>query len=228
MRTRLYVSAAIAVITFLSLAVILAGTSGPSRKLDVAFAENNLLRLHVIANSDSPDDQALKLAVRDAVLDETKKLFANVKTRDEAEAVLRAHLDGIRARALAEVRDAGRSYQVAVELGKFHFPDRIYGDISVPEGDYDALRVIIGKGEGRNWWCVLFPPLCFVDAEGKSALEAIGKSRRPEEALRMLGKELAKGKGKGYQAKDLWKLLKNPRAWLSKVFRPASISSANF
>lgn len=123
------------------------------------------LRLHILANSDSEKDQEAKLAVRDAVLNEAKKRFEaeNVTTADEARELLLdigAELTVAAERALIE---RGMDYGVQLEYGRFAFPDRVYGEKTYPAGDYNALRMILGKGSGHNWWCVMFPPLCIID-----------------------------------------------------------------
>lgn len=129
----------------------------------------NLIRIHVLANSDSPTDQALKLRVRDAVVQQTAPLFQEARTVEEAREVARANLGSIREVAEREVRAAGKDYPVTVSMGCYHFPARTYhlssGDITLPAGDYEAVRVVLGRGEGANWWCVLFPPLCFVELQ---------------------------------------------------------------
>jgi stage II sporulation protein R len=124
----------------------------------------DIIRLHVIANSDTPDDQALKRSVRDVVLKymkENLKLDSNV---EEAKSILTKNMDKVTALAKEEVLRWGKNYPVKSSLGTFPFPTKTYGDIALPAGNYQALRVVIGTGTGANWWCVLFPPLCFVDA----------------------------------------------------------------
>ncbi len=128
-----------------------------------AYDRQNLLRLHVVANSDSARDQALKMRIRDLVGQKMAAEFAGVRDIREARRVAAAHLDEIRALAENEVRAWGESYAVQVRLGSFDFPLKTYGQLTLPAGEYQAVRVIIGRGRGANWWCVLFPPLCFVD-----------------------------------------------------------------
>lgn len=121
---------------------------------------DRMLRLHVIANSDSRQDQALKLEVRDAVLQKAQPLLAGVNDRREAEAILTAHLEEF-ARAGQEVLSgAGNEDSVSVSVSDHWFPTKVYDGFSLPAGTYRALRVVIGEGEGQNWWCVVFPPLC--------------------------------------------------------------------
>ena len=124
---------------------------------------DNLIRLHVIANSDSPGDQALKRDVRDRVLDYMKLQLGGSKNVDETKAIINEKMDGIISVVKDELTRQGKDYDVRVSLGSYPFPTKSYGDIALPAGNYEALRVVIGKGEGANWWCVIFPPLCFVD-----------------------------------------------------------------
>lgn len=119
-----------------------------------------LLRLHVVANSDSDADQALKLEVRDAVLDCAAGYLENVSDVRAAEQVLGAHLAELAGAGQAVVREKGYDYAVRASLDTSHFPTKTYDGFALPAGDYRALRVTIGAGEGRNWWCVVFPTLC--------------------------------------------------------------------
>ena len=119
-----------------------------------------LLRLHVVANSDSDADQALKLEVRDAVLDCAAGYLENVSDVRAAEQVVGAHLAELAGAGQAVVREKGYDYAVRASLGTSHFPTKTYDGFALPAGDYRALRVTIGAGEGRNWWCVVFPTLC--------------------------------------------------------------------
>ncbi|MDR1616868.1 MAG: stage II sporulation protein R [Syntrophomonadaceae bacterium] len=134
---------------------------------------NDVLRLHIIANSDSAQDQNLKLQVRDAVLKKMNAYFMNVGTREAAEAVARAELGHIKQAAEQTIMSQGYDYPVEVFLGEYDFPTRVYGDLALPQGRYKALKIVIGEGTGKNWWCVLFPPLCVVaDSESGLSLNA--------------------------------------------------------
>lgn len=125
--------------------------------------ENSIFRLHVIANSDSVEDQNLKYIVRDNLISYMNELSANAKTKEEAIEIAKEHTDEFYNIAKKTIIDNGYNYDVTVEIGNFDFPTKHYGDISIPAGYYDALRVKIGSAQGQNWWCVMFPPLCFVD-----------------------------------------------------------------
>lgn len=121
---------------------------------------DSVIRLHVLANSDSDADQALKLKVRDRIIEVTEELFSEVGTRTEAENAAAEALDLIRSEAEKTVRENGYSYPVTVQLGQEDYPRRDYEGLKFPAGEYLSLRVMIGDAEGQNWWCVLFPPIC--------------------------------------------------------------------
>ena len=125
--------------------------------------ENNIFRLHVIANSDSEEDQKLKYMVRDNIIKYINELSVTTSTKQEVIDLAYENINNIQAIAQKTVMENGFNYNVNVDIGNFSFPTKNYGDISFPAGFYDALRVEIGKSEGQNWWCVMFPPLCFVD-----------------------------------------------------------------
>ena len=121
---------------------------------------DKVVRLHILANSDSEEDQALKLQVRDVVLTRAEELLRASDGRGEAEAMLREHLRELTQVAQTAVQERGYGYSVRTELANTVFPTREYEGFSLPAGNYLALRVIIGEGGGKNWWCVVFPPLC--------------------------------------------------------------------
>ncbi|HZG55972.1 stage II sporulation protein R [Paenibacillus sp.] len=121
------------------------------------------IRLRILADSDAPADQALKIRVRDAIVAEMNEWAAEPRTLDEARAYIGARLPELQALAAKTVADAGYAYEVKAELGLVPFPTKAYGGQLYPAGEYEALRITIGRGQGQNWWCVLFPPLCFVD-----------------------------------------------------------------
>lgn len=125
-----------------------------------AALADQVLRLHVVANSDSQADQAVKLQVRDAVLARAQPLLEGVDGRAGAEEALAPHLEELRRTAQAALEEAGFPGQVQVSLTDQWFPTRDYGSFAMPAGQYRALKVVIGRGAGQNWWCVVFPPLC--------------------------------------------------------------------
>lgn len=136
----------------------------------ISYAQNistdiasSVFRLHVIANSDSKEDQDLKYKVRDNLLKYMNKICKDCTSKEDAISLVEKNKDIFKQIALDTIRNEGFSYDVNINIGNFEFPTKNYGDISLPAGLYDALRVEIGEAKGQNWWCVMFPPLCFVD-----------------------------------------------------------------
>ena len=121
---------------------------------------DNVLRLHVIANSDSEEDQALKLKIRDRLLETSGHLFENCTSRDEAIRKVNENIEYIRSEALAVVMEEGYSYPISIEISEEVYPTKNYESFCFPSGNYMSLRIVIGNGGGQNWWCVLFPPMC--------------------------------------------------------------------
>lgn len=124
---------------------------------------NSVFRLHVIANSDTQEDQALKYIVRDKLIEYMNSLCTNCTSKEESIEIAKNNLKNFQEIAENTVKENGYSYSINVSIGNFEFPTKYYGDISLPAGSYDALKVEIGEAQGQNWWCVMFPPLCFVD-----------------------------------------------------------------
>lgn len=124
---------------------------------------NSVFRLHVIANSDSDEDQNLKYIVRDSVLEYMNEIAKDATSKEEIITIIDEHKDDFYNVAIRTIREQGYAYDVNINIGNFEFPTKNYGDISLPAGYYDALRIEIGEASGKNWWCVMFPPLCFVD-----------------------------------------------------------------
>ena len=134
---------------------------------------DSVIRLHVLANSDSEKDQAQKLLVRDAVLVKARELLEGVSSRDEAESILRESLPAIEAVAEETLLAAGSEREVSATLGYESYPTREYESMAFPAGEYLSLRVMIGEAEGQNWWCVLFPPLCLSAATDARENQAV-------------------------------------------------------
>ncbi|NMA61122.1 MAG: stage II sporulation protein R [Firmicutes bacterium] len=164
---------------FLSVGVLLAfllNVLSGNLNHDTAFAAQNLIRIHVLANSNLPKDQDLKLEVRDAILEETRSLLHQVSQKKQAQEIIVQNQARIEEVAKEVIIAQGFDYPVQVEIGYYPFPTRTYGSLSVPEGWYDAVRVKIGEATGDNWWCVLFPPLCLGDLEnGDSGLVEVNQ-----------------------------------------------------
>lgn len=129
---------------------------------------NSVFRLHILANSDSEEDQNLKLLVRDNVLLYMKEISKEASSKEQIMNIMEENLDGFYNIARKTILDEGYDYDVRLEIGKFDFPTKVYGDIALPSGIYDALRIEIGEAKGHNWWCVMFPSLCFVDVSSGS------------------------------------------------------------
>ncbi|KGG80133.1 stage II sporulation protein R [Caloranaerobacter azorensis H53214] len=125
--------------------------------------KNKLIRFHVIANSDSPEDQQLKFKVRDKIIKEMNSKFEKASSLDESKKIILDNLDTIEYIAEKQIRELGKNYDVSVKFGEYDFPTKSYGNFTLPAGKYQAVRVVIGDGKGKNWWCVMFPPLCFID-----------------------------------------------------------------
>ena len=139
-----------------------------------------VFRLHVLANTDSDDDQALKLKVKSAIVDSLSPIMSKAPGKAEARKWISDHMEELQTVAAAVITAEGYDYPVTVACETVWFPDKIYGDMTFPHGYYDALRVCIGEAAGQNWWCVLYPPLCFIDLthgvvpdESKEKLETV-------------------------------------------------------
>lgn len=171
----------IAVLALGNMGQALKPTGVNPNKDEAALARHSedLIRFHVLANSDSEEDQALKRAVRDAILEEVSPRLAESKSLEESRQILTGMRPEIEQIAQAVVWDWGKTYEVKTDYGYFTFPTKSYGSLVLPAGEYEAVRVLIGKAEGSNWWCVLFPPLCFVDIEHSTAVQVDGKPGVP-------------------------------------------------
>lgn len=147
------------------LAVLLSGFTSFANECNTI--RENVLRLHIMANSNEEEDQQLKLAVRDALLLQTQDIFTNSQDKTQAMMLADANIDKIKEIAMQEVKNQGYDYPVRVSIVKMFFTTRQYGEVLVPSGMYDALRVEIGSGQGNNWWCVMFPPMCLPSVSSK-------------------------------------------------------------
>lgn len=151
---------------------------------------SSVIRFHVRANSDSEDDQALKLLVRDGILDLLSTKLELAENKDEARTIMEENLTEIEKTGEAIVQNAGYEYEVHAYLTTEEFPMKSYGDLIFPAGEYEALRVDIGRKEGANWWCVMYPGLCFVDATGgvvaSDGKEVLEHMLTPEEYRELL------------------------------------------
>ena len=134
-----------------------------SKSINTGLA-NNMIRLHVVANSNSKNDQLLKLKIRDKILEYTNELLKDSQNIDQTQYIISQNLDNISNLVKTYMKENNINYDVNLRLGEFPFPTKTYGDVILPAGEYQALKVLIGEAKGNNWWCVLFPPLCFIDA----------------------------------------------------------------
>ena len=155
-------------------ALLIALLCGSALSREQAELADRLVRLHVVANSDAPEDQALKVAVRDAVLVALEPRLDGITEVREATRIIEDSFRLIELAAQREIVRHGYSYSVAVSLQEEDFPTREYDTFSLPAGVYNALRIVIGDGEGKNWWCVVFPPLCTELATGTESTDAFG------------------------------------------------------
>ncbi|MDD7652591.1 MAG: stage II sporulation protein R [Candidatus Faecousia sp.] len=154
-------------------------TGGAGLLRDQETLEEGLLRLHVVANSDAPEDQAVKLRVKDAVVSMLEETMEAMPTVEEAKAYLETHLPQIEETANRVLKELGSGLEAVVTFARERFPTREYDTFRLPAGVYQALRITIGAGEGHNWWCVLFPSLCVpASTQGfTAAAEASGMSQ---------------------------------------------------
>jgi len=130
---------------------------------ELSDVADKLIRLHVVANSDSVEDQELKRKVRDEVIKQMSPKFEGLENVSEVRQVIASNLALIESIAKEVVQRDNKTYGANAILGSFDFPTKAYGNLTLPAGSYQALKVVLGKGEGQNWWCVMFPPLCFTD-----------------------------------------------------------------
>jgi stage II sporulation protein R len=179
----------ISIVTGLLFAIGITAVSTYSyAKEQQAGIAGSVMRFHVLANSDSDEDQNLKLLVRDSILDKFQPGLASSESLNDSREYLYANINEITACAEAVIKEQGYNYPVTAAVETSFFPTKEYGNVTFPTGEYEALRVVIGEGQGRNWWCVMFPPLCFVDLtqpipnrEMQQLSEAV-----PEEGYRLL------------------------------------------
>ncbi|TCP63885.1 stage II sporulation protein R [Heliophilum fasciatum] len=166
-----------------------------------------LLRLHVVAPSDDAADQALKLKVRDAILALLDPQMAECSSMEASREKVMAALPDIQRVAEAQIRAEGYTYTVQPEIGRFFFPKKVYGTLTAPAGEYDALRVVIGSGQGANWWCVLYPPLCLSDRTGVAVTSGLPEAPLPPVAPAVDGASAPHGEGRWEVRSKVWELM---------------------
>lgn len=150
---------------FLIICIIATAAVLEYRANEKATYKEKMIRFHVIANSNTQEDQNLKLKVRDAVINKLNPKLINSSSIQESREIVLNNMNLIKNTAISTINDNGYDYSVQVKLGKTLIPQKSYGDITLPAGKYEALNVMIGNAEGENWWCVLFPPLCLIDVD---------------------------------------------------------------
>lgn len=159
--------------------MVIYNTDEVINEAELAPTSDQLIRFHVLANSDSEQDQELKRAVRDAILKDVSPRLAGSQSLEESRQILKQVRPDMESIGRSVVSSWGKDYTVSTEYGHSSFPTKSYGSLVLPAGEYEALRVVIGEGQGSNWWCVLFPPLCFVDIEQSTAVQVDGKQGVP-------------------------------------------------
>ena len=142
-----------------------------STATEIEVIPNEAIRLRILANSDKEKDQALKLKIRDAVNEEINTWVAELTSVEEARRIISSRLDEIEAIAVAVMEEENNKQSINVQFGETVFPTKLYGQYLYPAGKYQAIKITLGAGEGENWWCVLFPPLCFLDFDSGTAVE---------------------------------------------------------
>lgn len=125
--------------------------------------KDEIIRFHIRANSDKEEDQALKLKIRDEILEAMKDKFKGIKSIKESREVIENNMEEMKSITERVIEEEGKDYKVGITLGQDNFPTRKYGNLVLPTGEYETLLITLGEGKGQNWWCVMFPPLCFVD-----------------------------------------------------------------
>ncbi|MEO2209890.1 stage II sporulation protein R [Paenibacillus amylolyticus] len=193
------------------------------QKTDAAVAATAIpeqsIRLRILANSDAPGDQLVKREIRDAVVAQMGEWVAeleNPQSLDEARKIIREHLSEIEGQVGEELASRGLNYEYKVELGSVPFPTKLYGGTVYPAGDYEAVRITLGEGKGQNWWCVLFPPLCFIDA---GTGDALAKPSTVSAAVAGPGDAEASVQGDTPEARFfLWDMAVKLWSWVTGLF----------
>ena len=162
-KCRLLICIAIVIIVSLVIVKEEVKTDIDACRIQESIAQN-IIRFHVRANSDSDSDQQLKLKVKNEVTVLLQPMLTNSDSVEQSRNIIAQHMQDIKDTALDTIHNEGYSYDVDVYFEKSYFPMKEYADVTFPPGEYEAFRIDIGDAEGRNWWCVLYPPLCFVDA----------------------------------------------------------------
>lgn len=142
-----------------------------NKETSVDSFKDEIIRFHIKANSDKEEDQALKLKIRDQILKDVGIQFENSISIEDTRRIVEKNMENIKHIAENVIQKEGKDFPVDVSLGKRNFPTRKYGEVTFPAGEYETLQVTIGEGQGKNWWCVMFPPLCFIDINHSNAID---------------------------------------------------------
>lgn len=201
---------------FLAFSFVILAISEDFSKTEAALSEN-LIRLHVVANSDSDEDQELKIKVRDAIINKCGNVFSETEDIFTARKNVCDNIEAIKKCAVEEIRKNGYDYDVNVCITKEDFPTKEYGDLILPMGNYEALKVEIGKAEGKNWWCVLFPPLCFVNdtcvSVDEDTIEAFSQNIGSDKK-EFISKDKSSSVEFRFKAYEMWQTGKKKLAWI--------------
>ncbi|WP_353893183.1 stage II sporulation protein R [Proteinivorax hydrogeniformans] len=146
-----------------------------------AHGDNDVVRLHVLANSNSPEDQLVKYKVRDEILAQFTPHFSEIESAIELEQFIEDNIEEINKIADSTLVSNGFSYESTISIGKFEFPSRLYLEKIYPAGEYEAVKIVLGEGKGDNWWCVMFPPLCFVGESSPSECNDFSHQKQNKE-----------------------------------------------
>jgi stage II sporulation protein R len=188
------ITVGIIILIFLAVGLLGSGLAWMQAPLVQAYNRTNLIRLHVIGNSNSVEDQAIKIKVRNRIIKITEPLLIKVEDPDQAGVILTHNLPVIRVAAEDELKRNRRNLAVQVSLGEEFFPERVYPFGVLPEGRYKGLLIKLGKAKGQNWWCILYPPLCLLNPDAPSFRERQTKPVKVEYRL-MAFEKLIKNKG---------------------------------
>lgn len=163
--------------------------------------QEKAFRLHILANSDSVKDQEIKYALRDYIIGDLGYLFQSCQTKEETVQLARRDLSLINQRANDFLKKSGCDYTATCSVEQCEFPTRRYGDYTLPAGRYDSLKIVLGSGEGRNWWCVLFPSVCLPAAAEKNALPSRETYSEIKQRAKLTADSLATERGEGIEVK---------------------------
>lgn len=206
---RLKIVGIILMVAVTGLLMYLYGEATEGRREQRAIAEQ-IIRLHVIANSDTEEDQELKMKVKETIVTYLRGEMQDAVSVDEARQAIVEHLPEIEEIATEKMRAEGYDYTAEATLGESYFPVKEYGDLTFPAGDYEALRVRLGKSEGRNWWCVMYPTLCFVD----STYQVVPESSKEQLKQNLTSEEYDSLLDGGEDVSYSWKILE----WIQDLF----------